>query len=251
MSAGQTLQGKSAVITGGSRGIGLAIAHAFLDAGAAVVITGRNSETLDKAVAELGAGASGFASDISKESDVIDLASFTQSQLSGVDILVNNAGINPYFKRTELTELTEWQQIIDVNLTGVFLCTRVFGQMMLKRGAGSIVNITSVAAHTGLTRGAAYCAAKAGVEAMSRSLTTDWAARGVRINNVAPGYVKTDLTAGVTANEGLRGAVEARTPMARLADPLEVAGAAVYLASDAASFVSGTTITVDGGWTAT
>ncbi len=245
------LQGKTAVVTGGSRGIGLAIAKALLAAGAKVLITGRKQETLDQAVAELGNGASGFASDASKEAEVQALADHAQSLFGAVDILVNNAGINPYFKRTEHTELAEWQHIIDVNLTGVFLCTRAFGQAMLERKNGSIINITSVAAHTGLTRGAAYCAAKAGVEALAKSLTKDWAARGVRINNVAPGYVKTDLTAGLSANDALRETIEARTPMARLADPAEMTGAVVFLASDAASYMSGATLAVDGGWIAT
>ena len=245
------LQGKTAVVTGGSRGIGLAIARAMLDAGAKVMITGRSQDSIDTALAGLGTGSFGHASDVSKEADVAQLCAHATDVLGGVDILVNNAGINPYYKRTEHTELTEWQHIIDVNLTGVFLCTRAFGQQMLERGKGSIINITSVAAHSGLTRGAAYCAAKAGVEAMSKSLTLDWSARGVRVNNVAPGYVKTDLTAGLAANDTLRRTIETRTPMARLADPSEMAGAVVYLASDAASYVSGTTIAVDGGWIAT
>ena len=251
MTSQAPLQGKHGVITGGSRGIGLAIARAFLDAGAKVMIAGRNGEAVDKAVHELGAGAAGFTCDISNEDDVAALGARAATQFPQIDILVNNAGINPYFKRSEHTSTDEWRQIIEVNLTGVFLCTRLFGQMMLARGAGSIINITSVAAHKGLMRGAAYCAAKAGVEAMARSLTMDWAGQGVRINNVAPGYVKTDLTAGITANDALRGPIETRTPMGRLADPPEVAGAVVYLASDAASYVSGTTIAVDGGWIAT
>lgn len=246
-----TLKGKTAVVTGGSRGIGLAIARGMLDAGARVMIASRSQDSVDAAVAELGAGACGFAADVSKESDVAALAEAAVAELGAVDILVNNAGINPYYKRTEHTELAEWQHIIDVNLTGVFLCTRAIGQGMLERGKGAIVNITSVAAHQGLTRGAAYCAAKAGVEAMSKSLTQDWAARGVRVNNVAPGYVKTDLTAGLAANDALRGEIEDRTPMARLAAPEEMAGAVVFLASDAASYVSGATIAVDGGRIAT
>lgn len=246
-----TLKGKTAVITGGSRGIGLAIARGMLDAGARVMIASRSQDSVDAAVDKLGAGACGFAADVSKETDVAALAEAAIGELGAVDILVNNAGINPYYKRSEHTELAEWQHIIDVNLTGVFLCTRAIGQGMLERGKGAIVNITSVAAHQGLTRGAAYCAAKAGVEAMSKSLTQDWAVRGVRVNNVAPGYVKTDLTAGLAANDALRSEIEDRTPMARLATPEEMVGAVVFLASDAASYVSGATIAVDGGRIAT
>jgi gluconate 5-dehydrogenase len=245
------LDGKTAVVTGGSRGIGLAIARAMTRAGAKVLIASRSPDSVGHAVSELGGETCGFAADVSQEADVAALAKSALAQLGRVDILVNNAGINPYFKRTEHTPLSEWQHIIDVNLTGVFLCTQAFGRAMLEQGSGSIVNITSVAAHTGLTRGAAYCAAKAGVEAMAKSLTKDWAVRGVRVNNIAPGYVKTDLTEGLAANDALRGGIEARTPMGRLAEPHEMAGAAVFLASDAASYISGATIAVDGGWIAT
>jgi len=251
MSAAVDLTGKTAVVTGGSRGIGLAIARAMVDAGAKVMIASRSAESVDRAVKDLGGATCGFAADVSKEADVTALAKAASEQLGRVDILVNNAGINPYYNRTEHTPLAEWQHIIDVNLTGVFLCTQAFGQTMLGQGKGSIVNVTSVAAHSGLTRGAAYCAAKAGVEAMAKSLTKDWAVRGVRVNNIAPGYVKTDLTEGLAANDTLRAIIETRTPMARLAEPHEMAGAVVFLASDAASYISGATIAVDGGWLAT
>lgn len=245
------LSGKNVVVTGGSRGIGLEIARALLRAGANVLITGRSEDSVGKGLAELGGTAAGFAADVAREDDVARLVAQAEAVLGPVDALVNNAGVNPYYKRTEHTGLQEWQHIIDVNLTGVFLCTRGFGEKMLARGEGSIINITSVAAHTGLARSGAYCAAKAGVEAFSKSLAKDWAARGVRVNNVAPGYVKTDLTAGLSANDALRGMVEQRTPMGRLAEPSEMTGVVVFLASDAASYVAGATIAVDGGWTAT
>lgn len=246
-----SLEGRNAVVTGGSRGIGLHIAKALAAAGAQVLITGRNGDTVKQAVAQVGALAQGYAADVASEEEVAHLVAHAEAALGPVDILVNNAGVNPYYKRTEHTTLDEWQHIIDVNLTGVFLCTRGFGQKMLERASGSVINITSVAAHTGLARSGAYCAAKAGAEAFAKSLAKDWAAKGVRVNNVAPGYVHTDLTAGLSANDSLRAGVEGRTPMARLAEASEIAGAVVYLASDAASYVTGATIAVDGGWTAT
>ncbi|MCH2096091.1 MAG: 3-oxoacyl-ACP reductase FabG [Rhodobacteraceae bacterium] len=245
------LTGRRAVVTGGSRGIGLEIAKALTQAGARVVITGRTAETLQQATAAIGGDAVSCLSDVSRQEDVSQLVSQADAALGHVDILVNNAGVNPYYTRTERTSVEQWQHIIDVNLTGVFLCTRAFGQGMLARQSGSIINITSVAAQTGLERAGAYCAAKAGVEGFARSVAKDWASQGVRVNNVAPGYVQTDLTAGLSANDRLRNAIEARTPAGRLAQPSEIAGAVVFLASDAASYVTGTTIAVDGGWVAT
>jgi len=251
MSSPAILNGKNAVVTGGSSGIGLAIAHSLIEAGAKVMITGRNEERLNEAVAELGDSAFGLAMDVSKEADVEALLQTAQAQLGPIEVLVNNAGISPWFTRSEKVKHSEWQAIIDVNLTGVFLCTRIFGSEMLERGKGSIINITSVGAHAGLSRQVAYCAAKAGVEGMTRSLTKDWAARGVRINNVAPGYVRTKMTAGFVDNESMRADLLQSTPMDRLGEGAEIAGAVVYLASDAASYVCGATIAVDGGWVAT
>jgi len=251
MSSPAMLNGKNAVVTGGSSGIGLAIAQSLIEAGAKVMITGRNKERLNEAVAKLGDNAFGLAMDVSKEDDVEGLLQTAQSQLGPIDTLVNNAGISPWFTRSEKVELSEWQAIIDVNLTGVFLCTRIFGSEMLERGKGSIINITSVGAHAGLSRQVAYCAAKAGVEGMTRSLTKDWASRGVRVNNVAPGYVRTKMTAGFVDNDALRADLLQTTPMDRLGEGAEIASAVVYLASDAASYVCGTTIAVDGGWVAT
>ncbi|WP_035261675.1 SDR family NAD(P)-dependent oxidoreductase [Actibacterium mucosum] len=245
------LSGKNAVVTGGSRGIGLAIATALAEAGARVMITGRSLDSLSKALESMPKGTLSYAGDIAEAEAVQALVSHAETALGPVDVLVNNAGVNPYYKPLERTTDQEWNHIVDVNLTGTFLCIRGFGQKMLDRAHGSIINITSVAAKTGLARTGAYCAAKAGVEALSRSLAKDWGAKGVRVNNVAPGYVKTDLTAGLSANDGLRSMVEDRTPAGRLAEPAEMAGAVVFLASDAASYVTGATIAADGGWTAT
>ncbi len=244
------LEGKNAVVTGGSRGIGLSVAKALISAGAQVAITGRNKDALQSAVSVLGSKAQGFVSDASSEEDVSRLVSDVETRLGPVDVLVNNAGVNPYYKPIERTTLEEWDHIIGVNLTGVFLTTRGFGAKMLSRQSGSIINITSVAAHRGLARTGAYCAAKSGVESLARSLAKDWATSNVRVNNVAPGYVKTDLTAGLAANDGLRSTIEERTPLGRLAEATEISGAVVFLASDAASYVTGTTIPVDGGWNA-
>ena len=245
-------KGQVVVVTGGSRGLGYAIAEAFVDAGARVAITGRNADTLQASVARLAERGTvgGFVADVAQEEAVERLVNEVESALGPVDVLVNNAGINPWYKAAEQTSMNEWDQIIDVNLTGVLLGCRIFGGRKLERGRGAIVNVTSVAAHTGLVRSAAYCAAKGGVEAMTRSLAVEWARKGVRVNCVAPAYFETDLTTGLRANDRLSGNVVGRTPMARYGQPHELSGACLFLASQAASYVTGHSLLVDGGWVA-
>ncbi len=246
-----SLAGKVAVVTGGGRGIGLSIAQELLAHGARVMIVGRSEERLEAASQELGNGAFWCAADVSSPQDVARLASEAQRCFDQIDIVVNNAGVNPFYKATEVTTDLEWNQIIDVNLTGTFLCIREFVGPMLARAAGAFVNITSIAGASGLSRTAAYCASKAGVEAMSRSMAVDWAKKGVRVNCIAPGYVETDLTSGIQANAKLGDAIRNRTPIGRFGKSEEIANAAVFLCSDAASYITGTTLYVDGGWNAT
>lgn len=244
------LSGRTAVVTGGGRGIGLAVAQQLTALGATVLIAGRSVETLEQAAAQIGAGALWQQVDVASERSVLGLRDAVRERLGRLDILVNNAGVNPFYKRTERTSVEEWSLLIDVNLTGVFLCVRHLGTLMLGQGRGSIISITSIASASGLNRSAAYCATKAGVEAMTRSVAHDWASQGVRVNCVAPGYVATDLTEGLEGNRALLTRITARTPMARFARPAEVCGAVSFLASDASSYVTGTTVRVDGGWTA-
>lgn len=250
---GFRLDGLVALVTGGGRGLGAAIARALAAQGAAVVIAGRDEATLAAALPALrqtSPRSTCWPADVASEASVEALAGRIDAEFGRIDVLVNNAGINPYYKAPEKTALSEWQEIIAVNLTGVFLCCRVFGERMLAQGAGSIVNVTSIAGHVGLPKSAAYCAAKGGVELLTRSLALDWAGKGVRVNALAPGYFETDLTSGMRDHPVLADRVRDKTPLGRFGRPDELGGAAVFLASPASRFVTGQSIVVDGGWTA-
>ena len=248
--ASNDFSGRVVVVTGGGRGLGFAIARGFARAGATVAIAGRSETTVQRAAAELGPHVRAYVCDVGDEASHQAFARRIAEDLGPPDVLVNNAGVNPWFKRAEETPLSEWRQIIDVNLTGVFLGCQLFGRQMLARGSGSIVNISSVAARSGLPRTAAYCAAKGGLEALSRSLAVEWATQGVRVNCLGPGYFETDLTAGLRDNAHLSAGVLDHTPMQRYGKPDELVGACLFLASPAASYVTGQSLMVDGGWTA-
>lgn len=244
------LSGRVIIVTGGGRGLGRAIAENFVAEGCRVVITGRNQNTLDTTAASMNGQVMAYAADVSDETQVQALCEAVVQRWGRIDVLINNAGINPFYKRAEHTSRSEWQQIIDVNLNGVFFACKYAGQIMLDQGAGSIINVTSVAAKVALDRTTAYCAAKAGVERMTAELSLEWAKRGVRVNAVGPGYFATDLTEGPRNNEAIANRITSRTPMGRFGMPDEITGACLFLASDAASYITGTTIMVDGGWTA-
>ena len=247
------LTGRVAVVTGGGRGIGRFIAEGLARHGARVVLTGRTRGTLDEAAAALrGEGHDALAqtADVAREEDVIALRDWVMSGSGRLDVLVNNAGVNPIYKGIERTSLDEWRHIVDTNLTGVFLCCKHLGGAMAARGGGSVINVSSVAGHVGLRRSVPYCASKGGVELLTRALALDWASKGVRVNTIAPGYFETDLTAGLRDNEALAAPLLAHTPLGRFGKLEDVAGAAVFLASDASAYMTGGSLMVDGGWTA-
>ncbi len=244
------LSGRVAVVTGGSRGIGLAIAEGLARHGATLVLAGRTEATLAAAAATIGQAAGVQAADVASEPDVLALRDAVLARHGRIDVLVNNAGINPIFRGIERTSLADWQSIIDINLTGTFLCCKHIGGAMVEQGRGSIINISSVAGHVGLLRSVPYCASKGGVEMLTRALALDWAKRGVRVNTLAPGWVDTDLTHGLLEHDVHGKRLLDHTPMGRFATGDDMVGAAVFLASDASGYMTGQSLLIDGGWTA-
>jgi NAD(P)-dependent dehydrogenase (short-subunit alcohol dehydrogenase family) len=239
------LDKKTALITGSTRGIGRAIAQAYKDAGATVIINGRNPETVAQTAEALNATAA--PADISTAAGVDALFAQVPARL---DILVNNASIATAFKRAEDLTEEEWDQHLDTNLKSAFLCAKAAGLRMKDQGGGAIINISSVLGSNALPRLLAYCVAKAGMDQLTRVLAVEWAAYNIRVNAIAPSYIETDLVRGLLEHPRYGPELKAKTPMGRFGKPEEIAGAAVYLASDAASYVTGHILAVDGGWLA-
>ncbi len=244
------LDGKVAVITGAGRGIGFATADALSEAGAKVVIADMDGKLADAARDALLAKGRKATSILL---DVTDARAVEQAQraLGKVDILVNNAGIAISFRPAETMDDETWRKVIDVNLNGVFYCCRSFGKAMLEQGAGVIVNVGSMSADivNYPQEQANYNASKAAVHHLTRSLAAEWAARGVRVNAVAPTYIETDLTREVAKQPDIRKHWIEGTPMARMGQPSEIASAILFLASDASSLMTGSIVSVDGGYT--
>ena len=244
------LAGKSAVITGSTKGIGLGIARAFAREGARVVVNARNAGDC-AAVAKEVSGAIPIAADLSRSDEVRRLAREATQALGGrVDVLVNNAG-QPRVAPSEALPEADYRYTLDLNLNAYFVLAQEIGRGMLERRSGSIINVTSVNGTLAFPKRLAYCVSKAGANMITKVLAIEWAASGVRVNAIAPGYVETDFIKALSARGLLDlGALVRRTPIGRLGTPEEIGEAAVFLASDAASFVTGEIFTVDGGWSA-
>jgi NAD(P)-dependent dehydrogenase (short-subunit alcohol dehydrogenase family) len=245
------LDGDIAVVVGGSQGIGEAIARALADAGASVAVTSRDAEVARRIAAGLGPGHIGVALDVRSTESVEAAASSVAEHLGATTILVNNAGVNRIGPAETMTD-EDWALVLDVNLTGVFRCCRAFGSRMLDAGRGSIVNIASITgAVVGMPGRAPYASSKGGVVGLTRTLAVEWADRGVRVNAVLPGPVRTPMVLQAIEDGILdeRQIVD-RTPAGRLALPEDVAGAVVLLCAPGAAFVTGQTVVVDGGYSA-
>jgi NAD(P)-dependent dehydrogenase (short-subunit alcohol dehydrogenase family) len=244
------LDGKVAVVTGAARGIGFATAEALAEAGALVVITDLDAAGASRAAVALGGKADSIALDVTDPRAVERVQAEIVKRHGKVDVLVNNAGIAISFKPAETMEDEVWNKVIDVNLNGVFWCCRAFGKHMLERGTGTIVNIGSISAQivNYPQEQANYNASKAGVHHLTRSLAAEWAARGVRVNCVAPTYIETDLTRDVAANKDISQHWIDGTPMGRMGQPSEIASVILFLASDASSLMTGSIVNADGGY---
>jgi len=247
-----SITGKTAVVTGGSRGIGLEMAEGLAEAGAALMLCARRDEWLTPTVAELrgrGIRVEGRRCDVAKAADVQAVVDETVRVFGQIDILVNNAGVT-WAAEPEDLPLDKWQKVIDINLTGAFLFAQAAGREMLKRQSGCIINIASIAGLHASVAGphyAPYAATKAGLMGLTRELAASWGRQGIRVNAIAPGFFHSRLADGAIAMS--EPAIKATSPIPRVGNAGELKGVAVFLASDASNYITGQTVIVDGGRT--
>jgi 2-deoxy-D-gluconate 3-dehydrogenase len=245
------LKGRVAIVTGGNGGIGLGMAEGLAQAGASLMLAGRNAKKAESALATLrktGSKAEFFEADVTKEAACHALIAKTGETFGRVDILVNNAGTTVR-KPVEQLSLAEWTMVMDTNLTSAFMCGQAVYPAMLKAGGGKIVNIGSMLSIFGTGYGAPYAASKGGIVQLTKAFATGWAKDNIQANAILPGWIATDLTDGAKREvEGLNERVLARTPAKRWGKPSDLAGLAVFLCSKASDFVTGAAIPIDGGF---
>lgn len=254
MPARINLEGKVAIITGASRGIGLATAEAFLEAGAKVVMCSRKEDAIKSAAQSIASKGEveGVACHAGKPDEIKALVAHTIRRFSKVDVLVNNAGTNPYFGPMLGVEDGAWKKTFEINLEGYFVATREVANHLMERSAsGSIVSVASVAGIVAAPLQGVYGMTKAAIISMTKTLAQELGHANIRVNAIAPGLVDTRLAAAIVGSDEVRGMVMSRTPLARVGRPEEIAAGALFLASDAASYVTGHTLVMDGGMTIT
>lgn len=243
------LKGKTAIVTGASRGLGRAMALGLAEAGADVVIT--DVLPTDEAVNEikaLGRKSLGLKVDVTSSKDIADMVKSVVKEFGRIDILINNAGI---YYPTPMDKWDEkaWIKIMEVNFKGTLNCTHAVGDQMMKQKSGIMINIASVAGIMAFAQSSAYNCSKAAIIMLTKTLATEWAPKGIRVNAICPGIFATDMTKDTLKDEGFKTMVQTKIPLRRHGTPNELAGAAVFLASDASSYMTGHALVVDGGWT--
>jgi NAD(P)-dependent dehydrogenase (short-subunit alcohol dehydrogenase family) len=246
-----SLEGRTAFVTGASRGIGRGIALALAKAGAAVACAARALDDVRSAAAEIEAGggrACALRLDVTRGAEITAAVKDAEAALGSVDILVNNAGITLDKPTLEVGD-DEWERVLSTNLTSMFRCCRAVGPGMIARGRGKIINVGSMYGRLGVSHYAAYCASKAAVDGLTRSLAAEWARHGIQVNCLAPGYMNTDIPRAAMADPKTRERFLSKVPARRLGEPKEAAALAVYLASPASDFMTGQTVYLDGGQT--
>jgi NAD(P)-dependent dehydrogenase (short-subunit alcohol dehydrogenase family) len=240
-------QNKVTIVTGGGSGIGLAIAEKFVENNITTIIIGRDKNKLDKAKEQLGELCIPMQGDLNDLEAIPGLVNEIIDEYGHIDVLVNNAGIN---MKKELTEVTdeEFQRIILTNVTAVFVISREVAKHMIEKGSGSIINISSMASQYGIPKVIAYSASKSAIEGMTRAMAVELSPKGIRVNCIAPGFIATDMSAKALNNDPERkNKVMSRTPLGQLGCPSDIGDSAVFLASDAAKYITGVVLPVDGG----
>jgi NAD(P)-dependent dehydrogenase (short-subunit alcohol dehydrogenase family) len=247
------LEGRSALVTGGTRGLGRVMAEALAEAGASVCITSRSIDAARTAAEEIaaasGARIEGIEAEMTTADGVSRLVDVAHRDFGRVDILVNNAGVNIRGSVGELSE-SDWDTVVDTNLKGVFLLSRAFGPAMCERRWGRVINLSSMLASIALPGRAPYAASKAGVVGLTRVLALEWAASGVTVNAICPGPFATDMNRQLLNDPEKYAAFVQKLPVGRWGELHEIKGIVVFLASEASSFVTGAALAIDGGWTA-
>jgi gluconate 5-dehydrogenase len=247
------VQGKQVFITGSTRGIGWTLAQGFAEAGAIVIVNGRNQKDVDSRRVELkhqfDVKAYGYAFDISENTQIEECVARIEQEVGGIDVLINNAGIQ---RRAPLEEMNEadWNAVLNVNVTSAFLMGKAVVAGMKARQYGKIINISSINAEGARPTIANYCASKGALNALTRSMATEWGKYNIQTNAIAPGYFMTDLTKPLVENPDFDAWVKQEVPLGRWGNPEELIGTAIYLASKASDYVNGFVIRVDGGWRA-